>query len=384
MFITAVPIKSSTETTKPTVVNKTIVYSDTVLPLKDTGNNLIVTSIDDVSESSLENCLKIIFESNPNVIFNTIQYSKNNKKVYFYTNQEITKQAYEERNYKKYEPVTSSSEILEEIKKVLVAPRNKDSDCISLFDVSMLLKNSNDTYNNIIPKYHNDFDNIVKKEIGKDSMIVVYDFDFKTKLLNIGFCENYKGFKDIFFAKENDDLYVFKSESRYSNDVLKAIGPGLSNLYDELIKYSSHEESKIDIKSVNSNFIVDIDKKNVQIVMTIWKDKVLNSFYLYKNNDNNYSLHCNSNKICETVKGNEDEIFKRIFIKISDCPKWCQTELYEIRQNQLAEEQRIEKERQAQLAEKQKMEEERQYLEAKKQKRLEFVKKIFTFPKKQK
>lgn len=65
------------------VVNKTIVYSDTVLPLKDIGNNLKVTSIENVSEISLENCLKKIFESNPNVIFNTIQYSKKDQKVYF-------------------------------------------------------------------------------------------------------------------------------------------------------------------------------------------------------------------------------------------------------------------------------------------------------------
>jgi len=43
------------------VINKTIVYSDTVLQLKDLGSNLIVTSIRDVSESSLEDCLKTIF-----------------------------------------------------------------------------------------------------------------------------------------------------------------------------------------------------------------------------------------------------------------------------------------------------------------------------------
>lgn len=72
--------------TNATVVNKTIVYSDTVLPLKDLGSNLKVSTISDVGEYSLERCLKIIFESNPNVVFNTIQYSKNDNKVYFYTN----------------------------------------------------------------------------------------------------------------------------------------------------------------------------------------------------------------------------------------------------------------------------------------------------------
>ena len=88
MFVPIVPFVPHT-----TVVNKTIVYSDTVLPLKDVGSNLKVTSISNVGEFSLESCLKKIFESNPKVVFNTIQYSKSDKKVYFYTDKEISKKA---------------------------------------------------------------------------------------------------------------------------------------------------------------------------------------------------------------------------------------------------------------------------------------------------
>ena len=47
MYVPVVPFVPHT-----TVINKTIVYSDTVLTLKDTGNNLKVTSIENVSESS--------------------------------------------------------------------------------------------------------------------------------------------------------------------------------------------------------------------------------------------------------------------------------------------------------------------------------------------
>ena len=133
MFVPIVPFVPHT-----TVINKTIVYSDTVLPLKDTGNNLKVTSISDVSEISLESCLKTIFESNPNVIFNTIQYSKNDKKVYFYTNQDITTKAYEESKFTNYKPITSRTEILEEVKNVLLTQNIKDNDCISLYDVLTL------------------------------------------------------------------------------------------------------------------------------------------------------------------------------------------------------------------------------------------------------
>ena len=110
--------------THTTVINKTIVYSDTVLSLKDLGSNLKVTSISNVDESSLEDCLKIIFKSNPNVIFNTIQYSKNNNKVYFYTDKEISTKEYKDNKFTKYKPITSTTEILEEIKRVLLLEKN--------------------------------------------------------------------------------------------------------------------------------------------------------------------------------------------------------------------------------------------------------------------
>ena len=93
-------------------MNKTIVYSDIVLSLKGKGQSLKVTSIEGVSEYSLENCLKVIFESNPDVIFNTIKYSRKDKKVYFYTNKDITTKIYEKSKFRNFKPLTSKTEIL--------------------------------------------------------------------------------------------------------------------------------------------------------------------------------------------------------------------------------------------------------------------------------
>ena len=61
-------------------------------------------------------------------------------------------------------------------------------------------------------------------------------------------------------------------------------------------------------------------------------------------------------------------IFKRIFVKISDCPIWMQGILYAERKKQVEELEKTEKIR------KQK--------EEKKQKRLEYIRKIFPFIKK--
>lgn len=125
MFVPVIPIIPNT-----TVVNKTILYSDTVLNIKENGTNIQVSSIDNVKESELTNCLKTIFENNKEIVFHTIQYSKNNNMVYFYTNKKINTKVWEEFKTRTYKQL-NSTEILNEIKKILEQETNKDENVIS-------------------------------------------------------------------------------------------------------------------------------------------------------------------------------------------------------------------------------------------------------------
>lgn len=237
----------------PTIINKTIIYSDTILPLKDKGQSLKVTSIEGVSEYSLENCLKVIFESNLDVIFNAIQYSRKDKKVYFYTNKAITTKIYEESKFRNFKPLTSKTEILEEVKKVLLSPKNKDHDCISLYDVLILLRKLNEEYNAIKEKYENKLVNIIKNKIGKDSSLCFHDIDFENKTMHISFKKyKFSDYNEIYLIKQNDDLYVSKSSSRYNAEVFSVLCSTLSEMYDELSKYAdfiNYKYIKYDKKS---------------------------------------------------------------------------------------------------------------------------------------
>lgn len=220
MFVPIVPFVPHTN-----VVNKTIVYGDTVLSLKDSGNNLKVTSISNVSEYSLESCLKTIFESNSNVVFNTIQYSKSDKKLYFYTNTEISKKAWEDSKINTYKPLTSSSEILEEVKKILMAEKNKDDDCISLYDIAQLMKNKNYQYETMKKSYESRLENMINDKY-RNSRIVVHNFDYEKSELRISF-KYFKTYDTICFAKKNGDLYVSESESLWDKNVLVTLGDSL-------------------------------------------------------------------------------------------------------------------------------------------------------------
>lgn len=383
MYVPIVPFVP--HTTHTTVVNKTIVYSDTVLPVKDLGNNLKVSTISNVSEYSLENCLKTIFESNPNVIFNTIQYSKNDRKVYFYTNQDISTNAYEESQFKKYKPLTSSSEILEEVKSILLTEKNNSSDCVSLYDVAQLLKELRNNYEMMEERYKAQFKSILRANFGDSSSVVIYNFDYKNKLLRIGFkrwgFDN--DFDDISFAKENGDLYIAKSKCCHDKEVFAVLSSELSKLYDEFMSFADYkddEKSKYATYSVNSNFGVDISHYGAGIFVPSRNNSYSHDFRLFSPSyADKYSLECNSSIVNEALNDKEYDIFKRIFVKIDNCPEWSQSLLYEIRQNQLAEEQRKEEQR---LLERQKIEEEIQRREEKKQKRLELKRKFFPFLKK--
>ena len=324
--------------TNATVLNKTIVYSDTVLPLKDLGSNLKVSTISDVGQYSLES------------------------------------------KFTKYKTITSRSEILEETKSILLTEKNNSSDCISLFDIAQLLKKMKHDYDMIKERYNSQFERIIKNAFGDSSSIVIYDFDYEKKLLKIGFKRWRSGDYDkICFAKQNDDLYIVKSKSLYDKEVFAELSSGLSKLYDKLISfadYKDHANAKYDTKSVNSSFGVDISHYGAGIFVKSQGNSYSKDFELFSPSYNNdYSIECNSSIINEVFKDKESEIFKRIFVKIDDCPVWSQAMLYEIRQNQLAEERRLED---AKQLERRKIKQR----EAKKQKRLELKRKIFPFLKK--
>ena len=195
------------------IENKKIVYSDTILPLKDKGNNLKLTSIENVSEYSLENCLKTIFESNPDVIFNTVQYSKNDKIVYFYADKEINTSKYKDSTIKKYN-IASSSQILEEVKSILTSEKNLDSDCISLYDIAVLMSNTNRIYSKTVEKYEEDIEYLTNEKI------IIYDFDYDYNELKIGIKSYDKVYKSIIFKKKNGDLYISKSEYSWDKRIL--------------------------------------------------------------------------------------------------------------------------------------------------------------------
>ena len=365
MFVPCIPTIPRT-----TVINKTIVYCDTVLSLKDLGSNLHVSSITGVSESDLENCLKTIFKSNPDVVFNTIQYSRNDKKVYFYTNKVISTNEYQESKFKVYKPITTKTEILEEIKDVLMAPKCMNKEYVSLYDVMMLNREISSDYDNIERKYSSELKSNLASKLGNSSSICIHKFDYEKNLLHVSAKRwSANDYDDIYFTKEDGDLRVVKSESCWTDEIFSAISSTLSKMFDEYILYKEFknwDRSKNGIKSINSNFIVDINCYGVSIYVNNPNNRYKHEFKLFAPSyTSDYSTECNSSIVIDAVKGNEREILKNIYVDIRDCPIWMQGILHMNRKKQVENDIIEENKRLAK--------------EENKQKRLKLLRRIFPF-----
>lgn len=368
MFVPCIPTVPRT-----TIINKTIVYCDTVLSLKEVGDKLKISSISGISENELEKCLKLIFESNPDVVFNTIQYSRSDKKVYFYTDKVINTKVYEESKYTHYKPITSKAEILDEIKNVLTMSENNDIEYVSLHDVIILDRKIESDYDSIEKKYSSILKNNLMNKFGSSSSICIHNFDYEKNLLHISFRRwNGNDYDDIYLTKTDGDLHVVKSESCWTDEVFSAISSTLSKMFDEYILYKEFKNwnrSKNGVKPINCNFFSDINCYGVSIYVPSPSNRFQNEFKLFAPSyDPKYTTECNSSTVMDVIKGNESEIFKRIYVKISDCPLWMQGILYSERKKQVEEIKKAEKIRRQK--------------EENKQKRLEYIRKVFPFIKK--
>lgn len=274
-------------------------------------------------------------------------------------NQRVNKNIEEEKGnsmYEKtkymtnYDPITSPKKILEELKFVLEQDRNKDENSISVYDVINLVRNKYDECKSLDRNLYYRINVLTDLNY----LYLDIDFDSENRYLIVSYHCN-----KMFFTKQNNDLILVKSEYYNAKDILGKCGKEISERYDQFIKdISYYSDYMNNVQSTNSNFKVNSDEYVINIK---YNDSFTLSARTYQNE---YKYDCNSNNVTSVCRNKEDEIFKRIFIKIDDCPEWTHEILYAFRKEQLEEQEKME------------------YKKMKKQKRLELVRKLNPFRKK--
>ena len=142
------------------------------------------------------------------------------------------------------------------------------------------------------------------------------------------------------FLDTNILLDLYRTSTRRRNEFLK---------FKDL--RTQYVENK---KSINTKFEFDINAISTTLK---YIDENSNNRHKefeigYNHYDDEYKYDCNSSLILDIIRDHEDELLKKVFVKIEDCPEWTREILYNKRKEQLEE-------------------------EKKKQKKLEFKRKLF-------
>lgn len=231
------------------------------------------------------------------------------------------------------------NKILEKLKKLISDKNVKNRDYISLYSITKLLKSSSKKLNVLKETCARSMEQLIYEECGQYINIVIGGLDSSSKKLSIGIKTNplieSEQYKNIVFSKENNELCINRTELEATSNaiILRTTGSIISNLYDELAKYSGYKDiNSSNIKIPGSIFSCGINKDKVTVEGNI-NGMELQIISQTDTSQNNVSS--NSSILINAIKGHEDELFKKAYIKINDCPKYLRKTLKEVRRKQL-------------------------------------------------
>lgn len=251
----------------------------------------------------------------------------------------------EEKVYE-YNPVTSSTEILNEIKYILetdkiidedsnYTPITLDESCVSLATIYYVITNELHNFNEKKEFFAQTIDTCLKKHYN-DSRTILYDLHFEKDEISIGFEKHREDwdYSKIVFGFYNNDLYLKSAETYDGEKIFQIVHEIIFEGYNELMKYKDlHIDSRYEIKAMNSNYIVNVNHNGIDLCDS--KDLRPNFKLSKKTYQEGFTCNCNSRIVLSTIQGTEDEIFKLTFVKIEDCPNWMKDKLYEIRKKEI-------------------------------------------------
>ena len=231
------------------------------------------------------------------------------------------------------------NKILEKLKKLISDKNIKNRDYISLYSITKLLKSSSKKLNVLKETCARSMEQLIYEECGQYINIVIGEFDSSSKTLSIGIKTNplieSEQYKNIVFSKENNELCINRTELDATSNgiILRTTGSIISSLYDELAKYSGYKDiNSSNIKIPGSIFSCRISKDKVTVEGNI---SGIGLQIISQTDTSQNNVSSNSNILINAIKGHEDELFKKAYIKINDCPKYLRKTLKEVRRKQL-------------------------------------------------
>lgn len=301
--------------------------------------DLYETKILNVEESDLKSVIKVILKdtNNNNKIIDTIVYLKDQKELLFFANAEISTEAYyktiqqdrlhEEEKFNPIDLFNSVTFIDEEkdfMNYVSVYDVLKDLDTIfAEFD-------KNEEYKQIISKK-------IKRHLKKIGLNIYFDYDcfFPQGIVKIQIIKyRYDDFgqpiytcSQFDFYENNDDIVIKNTyEDRFGigEEILLLIGKELLEIFKILKQNESLLNQNLRIKTLNYKASLLFSNRKISYNADAFNIEMKIPF-------EEYGYDINSFNFAQVfADGKLEEILKRTYVDILDCPKYLQESLFNI------------------------------------------------------
>ena len=333
------------------IIHEELIYGDVFINPEDLGKNLKTTYISNLGEVSLEYCIKTILENNENVTFHTIQYSRKQRRLCFYTDNPVNTSKWQEKETKPPQKINTKEEITKAVLSVFENEPIYDQDCASVYEILMIYQNLDKQIKNVKDKTKNVIQTILNNKVDSDIYCSVHDFDYDTHSIQIHMSTRWSSTWDKYeYFKEPDGTIKEKKLEGYHD--YKVLGNVSEHILDLINFYLSIEETRKQrrnkIKSVNSDLFIDIDHYNIDVYIDKYGGYYMGLNPLFKSTFYTYSDKIEHSyaysDILDKLTNNEMEFLKKIHVKIDDCPSWIREQLYQKRQAEIVERQRQEEE----------------------------------------
>ncbi len=322
--------------TNAKIIVSDIYYNDEIFEYDD---KVISTVIENIPAWNLKNCILLLIEGNIDVTFETFKYSLKEEKLTVYAYEKLNLSVLDDVNTMKY---FDDIRVLEEIKKVLSLPTNEDPELISISSISNFWKTHGYKYYSLIKKYQKLIEGLIYNKVDKNLYIRFEGYNNLSGELKIEFhCANCNvNFKRVlvFSKDETGKLYIKDGDYGFAKNILSETSGLIYKLFDAEEKYHSYKlDCSTTLKAENCDFEVILDGMNIAIKGD-YKDLYKGDFMLRTSNAlSGYYLKTDSSAIEHAIVDKEDEIFKRIYVKIEDCPDLLKEKLNKIRYEEITE-----------------------------------------------
>ncbi len=329
------------------IIHEELIYGDVFINPEDLGKNLKTTYISNLGEVSLEYCIKTILEANKDVTFHTIQYSRKQRRICFYTDQALNTSKWQEKELKPPNKINTKEEVTSTILSVFDNEPIYDQDCASVYEILMIYQKLDKQIKAVKDKTEKVIQTILKNRVESDLYCSVHDFDYDNRTLAIHLSSRWSSNWDKYqYHKEPDGTIKEKKLEGYHN--YNVIGNVSEQILDLINFYLSIEETRIQrrnkIKSVNNDLFIDIDRYNIDVYIDKYGGYYMGINPLYKSTFYTYSDKIEHSyaysDIMSKLTNHEMEFLQKIYVKIDDCPSWIREQLYNKRREEIVERQR--------------------------------------------